>query len=87
MYQETGTGHSEEIFHETGSFIHYIREGEGIFVIEDVLRPVPATDVVIIPPKTRFWFKGALKQVLIAAPARQEGDEHHVWTVDLPRRP
>ena len=83
VYQETGTGHLEEFFHETSAFIYYIIEGEGIFVIEGSEYPVRATDVVIIPPKKRFWFRGCLKQFLVTAPAWREEGEHHIRDVEL----
>ena len=83
VYQETSTGHLEEFFHETSAFIYYIIERAGIFVIEGSEYPVRATDVVIIPPKKRFWFRGSLKQILVTAPAWREEEEHHIRDVDL----
>lgn len=82
VYEETDVGHLEEFFHENSAFIYYIIEGEGVFVIEGSEYPVRATDVVIIPPKKRFWFRGALKQILVTAPAWLEEGEHHIRTID-----
>lgn len=82
-YQETGRGHAEEFFHDKSAFVFYIVEGQGTWVIEDREYPVEATDVVIVPPGKRFYYKGALKQVCITAPAWEAPYEHHVRDVDL----
>ncbi|MFH1356410.1 MAG: cupin domain-containing protein [bacterium] len=81
LYQETEKGHSEEFYHEKSAFIFYIIEGSGTWVIEDKEYPVQATDVVIVPPGKRFYYKGKLKQVLITAPAWEEKHEHHVKNI------
>jgi mannose-6-phosphate isomerase-like protein (cupin superfamily) len=81
-YQETQSGHTEEFYHDTSAFIFYIIEGRGTWVIEDEAFPVEATDVVIVPPGARFYYRGALKQVCITAPAWDPKHEHHVANVE-----
>jgi mannose-6-phosphate isomerase-like protein (cupin superfamily) len=81
-YQETDIGHREEFYHEKSAFIYYIIEGSGTWVIEDKEYPVSAQDVVIVPPGKRFYFRGALKQVCITAPAWEEAFERHVRFVE-----
>lgn len=76
VYQETGKGHSEEFYHEKSAFIYYILEGE--WIIEDKTYGVKPTDVAIIPPSKRFYFKGNLKHICITAPAWHEKYEKHV---------
>lgn len=83
VYQETDTGHAEEFLHETSAFIFYIIEGSGVWFIEDEEFPVEATDVVIVPPGKRFYYKGNLKQVCITAPAWEPEGEKHVRDVNL----
>ena len=83
VFQETDVGHSEEFYHEKSAFIYYIIEGKGVWVIEDKEYPVEATDVVIVPPGKRFYFKGQLKQICVTAPAWEEKYEHHVRDVNL----
>ena len=83
VYQETGQGHAEEFLHDKSAFVFYIIEGGGTWVIEDREFPVEATDVVIVPPGKRFYYKGNLKQVCITAPAWEAEYEHHVRDVDL----
>lgn len=82
-YQETETGHAQEFYHSKSAFVFYIIEGEGVWIIEGEEFPVSATDVVIVPPEKRFYYKGRLKQVCITAPAWEEKHEHHVRQVDI----
>jgi len=82
-YQETEVGHSEEFNHTKSAFVFYIIEGEGIWYIEDEEHQVKATDVVIVPPGKRFYYKGALKQVCITAPAWEAEYENHIRNVEL----
>ncbi|MCA8902244.1 MAG: cupin domain-containing protein [Hyphomonas sp.] len=83
VYQETARGHEEEFRHHTSAFVYYILEGAGEWVIEDEVFPVEAGDVVIVPPGKRFYFRGALKQVCITAPAWTPEGEEFVRTVPL----
>lgn len=45
--------------------------------------PVEATDVVIVPPGKRFFYRGALKQVCVTAPAWEPEHEESIRDVDL----
>ncbi|MBN1429109.1 MAG: cupin domain-containing protein [Anaerolineae bacterium] len=83
VYQETQQGHAEEFYHSKSAFVFYIIEGHGVWVIEDEEYPVEATDVVIIPPGKRFYYKGNLKHVCVTAPAWEAEYEHHVRDIDL----
>jgi mannose-6-phosphate isomerase-like protein (cupin superfamily) len=82
-YQETDRGHEEEFCHDKSAFVFYIIEGRGTWVIEDQEYSVEATDVVIVPPGKRFYYRGTLKQVCITAPAWDAAYERHVRDVDL----
>ena len=82
-YQETDTGHGEEFYHGKSTFIFYIIEGKGTWFIEDEEYPVEATDVVIVPPNKRFYYKGSLKQICITVPAWEAEYEHHVRNIEL----
>jgi mannose-6-phosphate isomerase-like protein (cupin superfamily) len=83
VYQETRQGHAEEFYHDKSAFVFYIIEGQGVWIIEDEEYPVEATDVVVVPPGKRFYYKGNLKQVCITAPAWEAEYEHHVRDVNL----
>ena len=82
-YQETAVGHSQEFRHHESAFVFYVIEGAGEWVIEDEVFPVAATDVVIVPPGKRFYYRGQLKQVCVTAPAWQAEHEESVRIVDL----
>lgn len=82
VYQETPKGHFEEFYHEKSTFIYFIIEGSGTWIIEGTEYPVEAKDVVIIPPGKRFYYKGNLKQVCITAPAWDAEYERHVRNID-----
>jgi len=81
VYQETAQGHAEEFYHDKSAFVFYIVEGQGTWVIEGREYPVQATDVVIVPPGKRFYYRGRLKHVCITAPAWEGEYEHHVRDV------
>jgi len=82
VYQETRHGHLEEFCHARSNFIFYIIAGKGTWFIEDVPYGVCSGDVVIIPPNTRFYYKGNLKQVCITSPAWEPEFEHHVRDIE-----
>ncbi|MBN1294012.1 MAG: cupin domain-containing protein [Candidatus Latescibacteria bacterium] len=83
VYQETVKGHAEEFYHSKSAFIFYIIEGSGTWIIEGKEFPVETTDVVIIPPRKKFYYKGNLKQICITTPSWEERFEHHVRDVEL----
>jgi len=78
VYQQTRKGHTEEFYHTKSTFIYYVIAGKGTWVIEGKKYTVAAGDVVVIPPKNRFYFRGNLKQVLITTPAYNSQFEHHL---------
>ncbi len=78
IYQETMKGHDEEFLNTTSTFKYFILEGNGEFIISGQSYPVFAGNVVIIPPKTPFYYKGNLKQILVTAPSWKEGTDVHI---------
>ena len=48
--------------------IYYVTEGRGTFKIAEDLYDVEKGDIVEIPPKTQFVFKGEMKLLLIMNP-------------------
>jgi mannose-6-phosphate isomerase-like protein (cupin superfamily) len=83
VYQETKTGHAEEFRHTKSAFVYFIIEGAGEWVIEGEAYPVQASDVVVIPAGKQFYFRGALKQICVTAPAWEHSFEEHIRSVDL----
>jgi mannose-6-phosphate isomerase-like protein (cupin superfamily) len=83
VYQETEKGHSEEFLHKKSYFIFYIIEGSGTWYIEDKPSAVSAGDVVIVPPNTRFYYRGKLKQICVTSPAWEAEFEQHIKDIQL----
>jgi mannose-6-phosphate isomerase-like protein (cupin superfamily) len=81
-YQETEKGHFEEFSHSKSFFIFYIIEGKGVWFIEEKPHDVEAGDVVIIPPNTKFYYKGKLKQVCVTSPAWEADYEKHARDIE-----
>ncbi len=75
VYQEVNGGHYEEFINNKSTFIYYIIEGSGSFFIEGKEHKVEATDVIIVPSGKRFYYLGNMRQVLVTAPAWEEGTE------------
>ena len=74
--------HFQEFYDIESHFTYYIVEGEGTFVLNDKKVKVKATDLVVIPPKTRIHYFGKMKMVLTVSPAFKEENERHVRIVN-----
>lgn len=75
VYQEVNGNHEDEFVNNKSAFLYYIIEGKGEFIIEDKEYTVKESDVIIIPPGTRFYYRGKMKQLLSTAPAWEEKHE------------
>ena len=75
-------GHFQEFYDSESHYLYYIIEGEGIFVLNDEKIEAKATDLIVVPPKTRIHYFGTMKMVLTVTPAFKEENEHHVRFVD-----
>lgn len=83
IYQETTKGHDEEFLNTKSTFLYYIIEGNGEFIISGVSYPVIAGNTVIIPPNTPFYYKGNLKQILVTTPSWKEGTDTHIKDISF----
>jgi mannose-6-phosphate isomerase-like protein (cupin superfamily) len=80
-------GHLEEFYDLKSWYQYYIYEGEGVFYLDDEEVKAKATDLIVIPPKTRIHYFGKMKMVLTVAPAFDEKNERHVRMVDISESP
>lgn len=80
-------GHFQEFYDAKSYYQYYIYEGSGTFVLNDEKIKVKATDLIVIPPKTRIHYFGKMKMVLTVAPAFDENNERHVRMVDKSESP
>ncbi|MFA5051584.1 MAG: cupin domain-containing protein [Patescibacteria group bacterium] len=77
-YIEVKKGHFEEFMNRKSTFIYYVLHGKGTFYLNGKSTTVKATDVVVIPPKTKAYYLGHMKLVLVTVPAWQAKYEKHV---------
>jgi len=75
-------GHFQEFYDLKSYYIYYIIKGIGAFVLNDEKIEVKATDLVVIPPKTRIHYFGTMEMVLTVSPAFNEKNERHVRFVE-----
>ena len=80
-------GHFQEFYDMKSSYIYYIYEGAGVFVLNDKKVAAKATDLIVVPPKTRIHYFGTMKMVLTVSPAFEEENERHVRFVDESESP
>lgn len=82
VYIEVKKGHFEEFYNKVSTMFYYVLEGKGKFFLNGVATPVKATDLLVIPPKTKIYYLGKMKLILVTAPAWSAKDEVHVRYID-----
>jgi mannose-6-phosphate isomerase-like protein (cupin superfamily) len=80
-------GHFQEFSDKESYYIYYIYEGQGLFVLNDEKIEAKATDIIVIPPKTRIYYFGKMKMVLTVSPAFNPDNETHYRFVDRSESP
>jgi mannose-6-phosphate isomerase-like protein (cupin superfamily) len=75
---EVAGGHYQEFYDDTSTFMYYIMKGKGNFFLNGKKTRVKATDVLVIPPKTKIYYLGKMKMLLVNAPEWRYEHEHHV---------
>jgi mannose-6-phosphate isomerase-like protein (cupin superfamily) len=71
----TEEGHNQEFYDKKSSFTYLILEGSGTYYLDDEEVAVSAGDCLSVEPRTRIYYKGQMKMVLITSPAWREGNE------------
>ncbi len=80
-------GHFEEFMDVEAHYIYYIIEGSGVFVLDDKKVEAKATDLIVIPPKTRIHYFGKMKMTLVVSPAYKEENQRHIRDVSKDENP
>jgi mannose-6-phosphate isomerase-like protein (cupin superfamily) len=80
-------GHFQEFSDKESYYIYYVYEGSGLFVLNDEKIEAKATDLIVIPPKTRIHYFGKMKMVLTVTPAFKAENEQHIRFVDKSESP
>jgi len=72
---ETDTGHNQEFYDIESTFHYIIVDGYGSFFLDDEEVAVKQGDYLVIAPKTRIYYKGKMRLVLITNPPWKEENE------------
>lgn len=72
---ETQLGHETTIIEQASDFIYYILEGNGYFVINNLKEECFHGDLIVIPARTKFTYKGTFKMLLSCTPPWREEQE------------
>lgn len=80
-------GHFQEFKDKKSTYIYYIFEGKGSFVLNDEKYEVETGDLVVIPPLTKIHYFGKMKMSLTVTPAFEEENEIQVRLVDKNESP
>ncbi len=67
-FEDVHKGHDKYALNTTSYSIYYVIDGNGVFKIDKELCEVTKGDLIEIPPKTEFVFKGEMKLLLIMNP-------------------
>ncbi len=67
-FEDVYKGHEKYAMNTESYSIYYVTEGRGTFKIAEDLYDVEKGDIVEIPSKTQFVFKGEMKLLLIMNP-------------------
>lgn len=81
VYEEVKEGHFEEFLSTKSTYMWFIIEGTGIFIVNDEKIPVETKDIIVVPPNNRIHYFGQMKMVLLTVPAFNETNERHIRNV------
>ncbi|MFA6047880.1 MAG: cupin domain-containing protein [Parcubacteria group bacterium] len=81
IYVSVKAGHFEEFYNKKSTFTYYVLEGKGEFYLNGKGIKVKATDVITIPPRTKIYYLGKMKLILITTPAWEYKHEVHVRNI------
>ncbi len=87
VYEEVIEGHFEEFLSTKSTYIWFIIEGKGTFVVNDEKITVEAKDVVMVPPNNRIHYFGNVKMILFTVPAYNALNERHIREVKKEESP
>lgn len=71
VVEDSEIGHDGEVFSEKHTHIYYILEGTGKFIINMQEFEVSKGQLVEIPPRNTFTFKGEMRLLLVMEPPHE----------------
>ncbi|PIV09175.1 hypothetical protein COS31_01220 [Candidatus Roizmanbacteria bacterium CG02_land_8_20_14_3_00_36_15] len=87
VYEEVQEGHFEEFLSTKSTYMWFIIEGKGAFVINDEKISVNAKDIIAVPPNNRIHYFGKMKMILFTVPAYNEKNERHIRNIKKEESP
>jgi len=87
VYEEVQEGHFEEFLSTKSTYMWFIIEGKGTFVINDEKISVNAKDIIAVPPNNRIHYFGKMKMILFTVPAYNEKNERHIRNIKKEESP
>ena len=87
VYEEVQEGHFEEFLSTKSTYMWFIIEGKGAFVINDGKISVNAKDIIAVPPNYRIHYFGKMKMILFTVPAYNEKNERHIRNIKKEESP
>lgn len=87
VYEKVVEGYFEEFLSTKSTYIWFIIDGEGTFVIDDEKIMVVAKDIIRVPPSKRIHYFGKMKMVLFTVPAFNAENERHIRDVKKEESP
>jgi quercetin dioxygenase-like cupin family protein len=81
VYINVKAGHFEEFYNKKSTLTYYVLEGKGEFYLNGQATKVKATDVITISPRTKIYYLGKMKLILITTPAWEYKHEVHVRNI------
>jgi len=87
VFESVEEGHFKEFLNKLSTFVWFIAEGEGTFVINDEPQVVKKNDLIIVPPNTRVHYFGKMKMLLLNIPAFDETQDELIRDVKKEESP
>lgn len=87
VYESVKEGHFEEFSSDVSTYIWFIIDGKGTYVIDDEHIAVARHDVIVVPPKHRIHYFGSMSMLLITSPPYNEKNEHHIRLINKSEKP
>ena len=87
VYEDVKDGHFEEFLSTVSTYMWFIIEGKGTFVIDDEKTEVTSKDIIVVPPNKRIHYFGNMRMLLITIPAFDTKNERHIRDIKKEESP
>jgi len=87
VYEDVKDGHFEEFLSTVSTYMWFIIEGKGTFVVDDEKTEATSKDIIVVPPNKRIHYFGNMRMLLITSPAFDVKNERHIRDVKREESP